>query len=104
MASERRRSSVVQVNREHDGVLRVNDDSVRRMSQANAFIASEIANAKLASQNEKDLTIRDALKLYKKGVLFSLLFSLAVIMEGLLEPPLTISVFILTINKDTIFH
>lgn len=89
MASERRRSSVVQVNREHDGVLRVNDDSVRRMSQANVFIASEIANAKLASQNEKDLTIRDALKLYKKGVLFSLLFSLAVIMEGQFEPPLT---------------
>lgn len=82
MGSERRRSSVVQVNRENDGVLRVNDDSVRRMSQANAFIANDIADAKQASQNEKDLSIRDAIKLYKKGIGFSLLFSLAVIMEG----------------------
>jgi SP family general alpha glucoside:H+ symporter-like MFS transporter len=82
MASERRRSSVVQVNRENDGVLRVNDDSVRRMSKANAFIANDIADAKQASQNEKDLSIPDAIKLYKKGICFSLLFSLAVIMEG----------------------
>ena len=82
MASERRRSSVVQVNREYDGVLRVNDESVRRMSHANAFIAGDIANAKQASENEKELTVRDAIKLYKKGICFSLLFSLAVIMEG----------------------
>lgn len=102
MASERRRSSVIQVTREHDGVLRVNDESVRRMSHANAFMANDIANAKQASQNEKDLTIRDAVKLYKKGVLFSLLFSLAVVMEGMCHSSLII-VPRLTVHEATIF-
>lgn len=78
----RRRSSLVPVDHHDDGILRVTDDSIRRLSKANASIGQEITDAKDASNAEKAMSVRDSLRLYKKGICFSLIMSLAVVMEG----------------------
>lgn len=44
--------------------------------------ASDMAEANAGTQTEHDLTIRDALKLYPKAILFSFIFSTSIIMEG----------------------
>lgn len=80
--SERRKSSVVQVDRADDGVIRVNDDSMRKLSNVNPAILQEFEEAKAATAGEHELTIRDAIKLYPKAIIFSIIFSSAVIMEG----------------------
>lgn len=81
--SGRRRSSLVSVNRDqNDGVLRVKDESIRRLSQAHNGIAHEQEEAKLATAQEKAMTVRQAVRLYKKAICFSLAMSLAVVMEG----------------------
>lgn len=80
--SERRRSSVVSVNRNNDGVLRANDDVVRRLSQARDSIGKETADAKNATDAEKSLSVRHAVRLYKRAICYSLVMSLAVVMEG----------------------
>ena len=77
-----RRTSLVNIDHRNDGVLRVKDDSVRRLSQAHNNIGQEIADAKQASNAEKSMSVRDSIKLYKKAICFSLIMSLAVIMEG----------------------
>lgn len=79
----RRRSSLFEgINHENDDILRVRDDSIRRLSQAHGNIASEAAQARLATEFEKSLTVRNAVKLYKKAIIYSLIMSLAVVMEG----------------------
>ena len=83
---ERRRSSVVQVERADDGVLRINDDSVRKMSQVNSRIVDEFDEAKKAAASEHELSIRDAIKLYPKAIGFSLIFSTAVVVSLPLNP------------------
>ena len=73
---------MVNVDNRNDGVLRVDDDAVRRMSMSNDNIVHDVANAKGASNAEKDMSVRRSLRLYKKAVCYSLIMSLAVIMEG----------------------
>ena len=80
--SERRKSSVVEVDRANDGVLRVKDDAMRKLSVVNPEIVQEYEEAKAATAGEHELTIRDALKLYPKAIAFSIIFSTAVVMEG----------------------
>lgn len=80
--SERRRSSVVQVDRTNDGVSRINDASLRKLSAINPEVVQEFEEAKMAAEKEHQLTIRDAVKLYPKAIIFSIIFSSAVIMEG----------------------
>lgn len=77
-----RRSSLVPVDHHDDGVLRVKDASVRRLSRASENIGQELSDAKDASSAEKSMSVRDSIRLYKKGICFSLIMSLAVIMEG----------------------
>lgn len=74
-----RRTSLVSVDHHEDGVLRVKDASIRRLSQAHAEVGQELANAKQASTAEKAMSVRDSIKLYKKGICFSLIMSLAVV-------------------------
>lgn len=78
----RRKSSVVAVNRADDGVLRVDDEAVRRMSVAAPDMAALNADAKDATDREHAMTIRDAIRLYPRAVMFSIAFSTAVVMEG----------------------
>lgn len=80
--TERRRSSVVQVSRADDGVARINDGSIRRLSIINPEVVQEFEEAKNAAKQEHELTVRDALRLYPKAIIFSIIFSSAVIMEG----------------------
>lgn len=70
------------VDHHNDGVLRVNDDAVRRLSQVHDNIGKELSDAKDASSAEKGMSVRDSVRLYKKAICFSLIMSLAVIMEG----------------------
>lgn len=79
---DRRRSSVIQVERASDNVIRVNDDAMRRLSSVNPAIVQEFEEAKAATASEHELSIRDALKLYPKAIAFSIIFSTAVVMEG----------------------
>jgi hypothetical protein len=60
--AERRRSSIVEVQRSDDGVLRVGDASMRKLSLAHTNIAEEIAVAKAAREKEANLTVREALR------------------------------------------
>ena len=82
MADGRRRSSVVSHARMNDGIVRVRDDSIRRLSVAHANIGQEQADAKAAFNAERAMTVRQAIRLYKKAILFSMAMSLAVVMEG----------------------
>lgn len=83
MAAEgRRKSSIVQVPDRNDDVLRVMDNSFRKMSVANPDIVSQTNEAKNATDREHDMTVRECFKLYPKAIAFSLIFSTAVIMEG----------------------
>lgn len=77
----RRRSSVVQVQRADDGILRLDDAALRKMSQIDSQIIAEFEEAKQAAEKEHLLTVRDAFKLYPKAVCFSLLFSTAIIVS-----------------------
>lgn len=83
----RRRSSVAAVSHGNDGVMRVNDDVVRRLSVARPDIFEQQQAAGIANNAEKGLTVRQSIKLYKKGIFFSLMMSLAVVMEGSVQPP-----------------
>jgi MFS transporter, SP family, general alpha glucoside:H+ symporter len=78
----RRRSSVVEVTRADDGVRRVDDAVIRRMSVANPDIPQIHQEAKNATANEQNMTLREAIRLYPKAIMFSIIFSTAVVMEG----------------------
>ena len=80
--TERRRSSVVEVDRANDGVARINDSAMRKLSVDHPDIVQSFEEAKAATASEHDLSIRDAIKLYPKAVAFSIIFSTAVVMEG----------------------
>ena len=81
---ERRRSSVVEVERADDGVLRLDDAAVRKMSLVNSHMVDEFEEARKAAAIEHELSIRDAFKLYPKAICFSLIFSTAVIVRHFL--------------------
>lgn len=72
----------MQVNRTDDGVVRIRDGSIRKLSVINPGVVQEFEEAKNAASKEHELTVRDALKLYPKAIIFSIIFSSAVIMEG----------------------
>jgi MFS transporter, SP family, general alpha glucoside:H+ symporter len=66
----------------HDNVLRVTDTDMRKMSVANPDLAAIVLEAKAATNSEKNMSVRQAWNLYKKAVMFSILFSTAIVMEG----------------------
>lgn len=80
--TDRRKSSITEVERVNDGVVRVNDEAFCRMSEGTADIAQQTAVANRATEAEKSLTVRQAVRLYKKAICYSLVMSLAVVMEG----------------------
>lgn len=85
MADARRDSrklSIIPVETRNDNVLRVHDTNIRKMSVINPEFANQAADAKAATDREHDMTVRQALRLYPKAVMFSLIFSTAIIMEG----------------------
>lgn len=79
---EKRNSSIVQVETQNDGVLRVDDTAFKKMSIANPELVNQSADARAATNREHNMTVREAFRLYPKAVCFSLIFSTAIIMEG----------------------
>lgn len=65
-----------------DGIIRVEDGAIRRMSIANRDAAAMNNDAREATEREHRLSIRDAIRLYPKAIMFSVAFSTAVVMEG----------------------
>jgi len=82
MADHTRRSSTVSNTHADDGIVRVKDDALRHLSTSHANMGQEQAEAKAGFDAEKHMTVRQAIRLYKKAILFSMAMSLAVVMEG----------------------
>ena len=78
----RRRPLVVSHDRVDDGTVRVNDDAIQRLSVVRTNIGQQQENAKLATAVEKTMTVRQATRLYKWAIIYSMAMSLAVVMEG----------------------
>ena len=66
----------------HDNVLRLADTNMRKMSVANPDLINITVDAKQATNSEKSMSLKQAFNLYKKAMLFSVLFSTAIVMEG----------------------
>lgn len=79
---KRRRSPVVSYDRVEDGTVRVNDDAMRRLSVVRTNIGQQQEDARLATNAEKTMTVRQAIRLYKWAIIYSMAMSLAVVMEG----------------------
>ena len=80
--ADQRQHSVGSNTRKDDLVDAPRNGSVRRLSVGNAATGAEQTDARAAFDVEKHMTVRQALRLYKKAVLFSMIMSLAVVMEG----------------------
>lgn len=83
MPREKQRGSLV-VAHDHveDGTVHVNDDAIRRLSVVRADIGQQQQDARLATEAEKTMTVRQAIRLYKWAIIYSMAMSLAVVMEG----------------------
>jgi SP family general alpha glucoside:H+ symporter-like MFS transporter len=66
----------------NDGALHVPDVAIRNMSVSNPDIAHMMNDAKIATDKEHDMSVRDALSIYRKGVAWSILLSTGIVMEG----------------------
>jgi hypothetical protein len=76
------RPSVVSHTYGDDDIVVSRAASIRRLSVERANNATNQANAKSAFETEKTMTVRQAIRLYKKAIMFSMAMSLAVVMEG----------------------
>ena len=65
-----------------DDVFDREDEAIRHEASTTANTAALNAGANEATRQEHDLSTRDAVKLYKPAIFFSLAFSLTIIMEG----------------------
>jgi SP family general alpha glucoside:H+ symporter-like MFS transporter len=78
----RRGSKVKEVEPEDSNILHPNDDVVRRASARNRSYAYLNTEASGAANKEKEMTLKQAIKLYPKAVGWSMLLSTAIVMEG----------------------
>jgi hypothetical protein len=78
---EHRRPSFAKFNGVDDGILRLDEKAIHRMSQVDSHVVDEFEEAKAAAENEHQLSVRDTFKLYPKAIGFSLIFSTAVIVS-----------------------
>lgn len=60
----------------------IDNSILHTLAESNPKIAVLQSEAKVATEAEHDMTIRDAIKRYPKAVAWSILFSTAIIMEG----------------------
>jgi SP family general alpha glucoside:H+ symporter-like MFS transporter len=77
-----RRGSVQVVVAADNNAIHAPDEIIRRASVTNPDFGGLSADSKDATDYETNMSVRTALKLYRKGVLWSLLMSTAIIMEG----------------------
>lgn len=74
MATAAQDGDVVEVSMENSAVRRLADSSTKFADLSN--------EAKIASDAEQAMTVREAIRLYPKAILWSIFFSTAVAMEG----------------------
>lgn len=79
---KRQKSSLVSHDCVDDGTVRVKDDALRRLSVTHTNIGQQQEGARLATEAEKTMTVRQAIRLYKWAIIYSMAMSLAVVMEG----------------------
>ena len=79
---KRRQSSVILREHVEDGMVRIKDDAIRRLSVVRTNMEQQQEDARLATEAEKTMTVRQALRLYKWAIIYSMAMSLAVVMEG----------------------
>lgn len=60
----------------------VGDLKTEKYSVTGQDVATQHIEAKNATNREHDLSVRDAMRLYRKAIIYSLIFSTAIIMEG----------------------
>lgn len=82
MADSVEQSSIVSHRQEDGGTSHVGPDAIRPLHTAHPNAEQEQAEAKAALDAEKHMTVRQAIRLYRKAILFSMAMSLAVVMEG----------------------
>jgi hypothetical protein len=75
-------SSIPQTAKAADDVPRDEKEAAHHTRVTNANFVAQNAEAAEATRKEHGLSVRAAVKLYTKAIMFSLIFSLAVIMEG----------------------
>jgi SP family general alpha glucoside:H+ symporter-like MFS transporter len=75
-------SSIPQKGNIAEDVLHDQNEALHPKGAASAKMTAENAKADEATRQEHNLSIRAAIKLYYKAIMFSLVLSLAVIMEG----------------------
>ncbi len=77
-----RRGSVQKEVATDTSAVHAPDDIIRRASITNPDFGGLTVDSKDATDYETNMSVRTALKLYRKGVFWSLLMSTAIIMEG----------------------
>ena len=76
------KSSMVSHMPVDNGAVRVTDEAFPRHNAVCTSIGQQQEDAKIATGVEKAMTVRQALRLYKWAVIYSMAMSLAVVMEG----------------------
>ena len=79
---KRQRSSVVSYDRGEDDTVCDNDKAIRRLSVVRTNVGQQQEQVRLATEAEKTMTVRQAIRLYKWAIIYSVAMSLAVVMEG----------------------
>ncbi len=64
------------------GAVRLNDDVMAKMAEGIDNFEAITSDAKLATEFERRMTIRQAIKMYPKATIFSVILSLSLVMEG----------------------
>jgi SP family general alpha glucoside:H+ symporter-like MFS transporter len=70
------------ISEHHGGHIDLDNSVVNKLARSNPKVAILSSEAKLATEAEHKMTIREAIKRYPKAVAWSILFSTAIIMEG----------------------
>ena len=82
LEGKRLQPSIVPRDHVNNVTVSVKNDAMQRLSVVRTDIAQQQEDARLATGAEKSMTVRQAIRLYKWAVIYSMAMSLAVVMEG----------------------
>ena len=64
------------------GAVRLNDDVMAKMAEGIDNFEAITSDAKQATEFERRMTIRQAIRMYPKATIFSVILSMSLVMEG----------------------
>lgn len=82
MSSARRGSHIEEIPHAQN-VLTPGDAVIRKASVDNPDFGGLQADSKDATVNETTMSVGEAIRLYKKGIMWSVILSTAIVMEGM---------------------